>query len=49
MIIFHGFNAFCFPFCSYTLEFDDDEEDGSLPQRMVPCNQVVALPDGHRQ
>ncbi|TMX04098.1 SAGA-associated factor 29 homolog A isoform X1 [Solanum lycopersicum] len=33
----------------YTLEFDDDEEDGSLPQRMVPCNQVVALPDGHRQ
>ncbi|KAJ8546386.1 hypothetical protein K7X08_018969 [Anisodus acutangulus] len=33
----------------YTLEFDDDEEDGSLPQRLVPFNQVVALPDGHRQ
>ncbi|XP_062151496.1 SAGA-associated factor 29 homolog B-like isoform X2 [Alnus glutinosa] len=34
---------------NYLLEFDDDEEDGSLPQRTVPFHKVVALPDGHRQ
>ncbi|KAK6913057.1 SGF29 tudor-like domain [Dillenia turbinata] len=33
----------------YLLEFDDDEEDGSLPQRAVPFHKVVALPEGHRQ
>ncbi|XP_062215249.1 SAGA-associated factor 29 homolog A isoform X3 [Phragmites australis] len=33
----------------YMLEFDDDEEDGSLPQRAVPFYRVVALPEGHRQ
>jgi len=33
----------------YILEFDDDEEDGSLPQRAVPFYRVVALPEGHRQ
>ncbi|XP_021813981.1 uncharacterized protein LOC110756797 isoform X4 [Prunus avium] len=33
----------------YLLEFDDDEEDGALPQRVVPFHKVVALPDGHRQ
>lgn len=33
----------------YILEFDDDEEDGSLPQRSVPFHRVVALPEGHRQ
>ncbi|XP_057983018.1 SAGA-associated factor 29 homolog A isoform X2 [Malania oleifera] len=33
----------------YLLEFDDDEEDGSLPQRTVSFNKVVALPEGHRQ
>ncbi|KAJ3671710.1 hypothetical protein LUZ60_007789 [Juncus effusus] len=33
----------------YMLEFDDDEEDGSLPQRSVPFYRVVALPEGHRQ
>ncbi|MED6158764.1 SAGA-associated factor 29 B [Stylosanthes scabra] len=33
----------------YVLEFDDDEEDGSLPQRTVPFHKVVALPEGHRQ
>ncbi|XP_034708073.1 SAGA-associated factor 29 homolog A-like isoform X1 [Vitis riparia] len=33
----------------YVLEFDDDEEDGSLPQRVVPFHKVVALPEGHRQ
>ncbi|XP_028778622.1 SAGA-associated factor 29 homolog A-like isoform X2 [Neltuma alba] len=33
----------------YLLEFDDDEEDGSLPQRIVPFHKVVPLPDGHRQ
>ncbi|XP_020227699.1 SAGA-associated factor 29 homolog B isoform X6 [Cajanus cajan] len=33
----------------YVLEFDDDEEDGSLPQRTVPFHKVVPLPDGHRQ
>ncbi|KAL2505239.1 SGF29 tudor-like domain [Abeliophyllum distichum] len=34
----------------YLLEFDDDhEEDGSLPQRLVPFHRVVALPEGHRQ
>jgi len=36
-------------FDSYILEFDDDEEDGSLPQRAVPFYRVVALPEGHRQ
>ncbi|KAJ4959770.1 hypothetical protein NE237_019680 [Protea cynaroides] len=33
----------------YLLEFDDDEEDGSLPQRTVPFHRVVPLPEGHRQ
>lgn len=33
----------------YVLEFDDDEEDGSLPRRVVPFHRVVALPEGHRQ
>ncbi|XP_059452230.1 SAGA-associated factor 29 homolog A isoform X1 [Corylus avellana] len=33
----------------YILEFDDDEEEGALPQRVVPFHKVVALPDGHRQ
>lgn len=33
----------------YSLEFDDDEEDGSLPQRNVPFYRVVTLPEGHRQ
>ncbi|KAL6007265.1 hypothetical protein ACLOJK_032761 [Asimina triloba] len=33
---------------SYLLEFDDDEEDGSLPQRLVPFHRVVGLPEGHR-
>jgi SAGA-associated factor 29 len=33
----------------YALEFDDDEEDGSLPQRSVPFYKVVPLPEGHRQ
>ncbi|KAL6960317.1 SAGA-associated factor 29 B [Sarracenia purpurea var. burkii] len=34
----------------YVLEFDDDEEeDGSLPQRVVPFHRVVDLPEGHRQ
>jgi len=33
----------------YILEFDDDEEEGALPQRIVPFHKVVALPDGHRQ
>ncbi|XP_074370986.1 SAGA-associated factor 29 homolog A-like [Apium graveolens] len=33
----------------YILEFDDDEEDGSLPQRSVPFHKVVALPEGHGQ
>ncbi|CAD5324304.1 unnamed protein product [Arabidopsis thaliana] len=32
----------------YLLEFDDDEEDGALPQRTVPFHKVVALPEGHR-
>ncbi|KAE8707631.1 hypothetical protein F3Y22_tig00110378pilonHSYRG00024 [Hibiscus syriacus] len=32
----------------YLLEFDDDEEDGALPQKMVPFRKVVPLP-GHRQ
>lgn len=38
-----------FSFDSYILEFDDDEEDGALPQRAVPFYRVVALPEGHRQ
>uniref|UniRef100_A0A2N9I9E8 SGF29 C-terminal domain-containing protein n=1 Tax=Fagus sylvatica TaxID=28930 RepID=A0A2N9I9E8_FAGSY len=33
----------------YLLEFDDDEENGSLPQRTVPFQKVVALPDEPRQ
>ncbi|GMI68373.1 SaGa associated Factor 29 a [Hibiscus trionum] len=33
----------------YLLEFDDDEEDGALPQRSVPFHKVVPLPEGHRQ
>lgn len=41
---------FVFWLCiSYILEFDDDEEDGSLPQRSVPFHKVVALPEGHGQ
>lgn len=39
----------CFWLGSYILEFDDDEEEGALPQRIVPFHKVVALPDGHRQ
>ncbi|KAK9036103.1 hypothetical protein V6N11_078120 [Hibiscus sabdariffa] len=34
---------------TYLLEFDDDEEDGALPQRTVPFHKVVPLPEGHRQ
>ncbi|KAF9666339.1 hypothetical protein SADUNF_Sadunf16G0219300 [Salix dunnii] len=34
---------------NYLLEFDDDEEDGALPQRTVPFHKVVPLPEGHRQ
>lgn len=33
----------------YLLEFDDDEEDGTMPQRNVPFYNVVPLPEGHRQ
>ncbi|KAK1608082.1 hypothetical protein QYE76_031755 [Lolium multiflorum] len=33
----------------YHLLFDDDEEDGNLPERAVPFYRVVALPEGHRQ
>ncbi|KAJ8750289.1 hypothetical protein K2173_014204 [Erythroxylum novogranatense] len=33
----------------YLLEFDDDEEDGTLPQRTVSFHRVVSLPNGHRQ
>ncbi|WCJ21186.1 SGF29 tudor-like domain [Euphorbia peplus] len=33
----------------YLLEFDDDEEDGALPQRAVPFYNVVPLPENHRQ
>ncbi|XP_052490015.1 SAGA-associated factor 29 homolog A [Gossypium raimondii] len=33
----------------YLLEFDDDEEDGVLPQRTVPFHKVVPLPEWHRQ
>ncbi|XP_030530861.1 SAGA-associated factor 29 homolog A isoform X2 [Rhodamnia argentea] len=33
----------------YLLEFDDDEEDGAMPQRNVPFYNVVPLPEGHRQ
>jgi len=40
---------FCGDWNSYVLEFDDDEEDGSLPQRTVPFHKVVLLPEGHRQ
>ncbi|XP_031260138.1 SAGA-associated factor 29 homolog A isoform X6 [Pistacia vera] len=29
----------------YLLEFDDDEEDGALPQRTVPFHRVVAWPE----
>lgn len=43
------FYDYYFSFDSYILEFDDDEEDGSLPQRAVPFYRVVALPEGHRQ
>ena len=34
---------------SYLLEFDDDEENGALPQRTVPFQKVVALPEEPRQ
>ncbi|MBA0802088.1 hypothetical protein Gohar_012417, partial [Gossypium harknessii] len=37
------------PVFMYLLEFDDDEEDGALPQRTVPFHKVVQLPEGHRQ
>ncbi|KMZ57307.1 SGF29 tudor-like domain [Zostera marina] len=33
----------------YLLEFEDDEENGAMPQRIVPFFRVVALPEGHRQ
>ncbi|CAH2080074.1 unnamed protein product [Thlaspi arvense] len=33
----------------YLLEFDDDEEDGALPQRTVPFHRVVALPEDRRR
>ncbi|XP_058180264.1 SAGA-associated factor 29 homolog A-like [Rhododendron vialii] len=34
----------------YVLVFDDDEdEDGSLPQRVVPFHRVVGLPEGRGQ
>ncbi|XP_042062513.1 SAGA-associated factor 29 homolog A-like isoform X1 [Salvia splendens] len=33
----------------YVVQFEDDEEDGSLPKRLVPFHRVVALPDGCRQ
>ncbi|XP_022750537.1 uncharacterized protein LOC111299559 [Durio zibethinus] len=33
----------------YLLEFDDDEEDGALPQRTVPFHKVLPLPEGYRQ
>ncbi|XP_030447526.2 SAGA-associated factor 29 homolog A-like isoform X1 [Syzygium oleosum] len=33
----------------YVLEFDDDEEDGAMPQRTVRFFHVVPLPEGHRQ
>ncbi|KAL1564244.1 SAGA-associated factor 29 A, variant 2 [Salvia divinorum] len=33
----------------YVVQFEDDEEDGSLPKRVVPFHRVVALPDGCRQ
>lgn len=37
--------------CSYSLEFDGDEEEGrvGLPTKTVPFNNVVQLPSGHRQ
>eukprot|EP00899_Mesostigma_viride_P028335 jgi/Mesvir1/8687/Mv02625-RA.1 len=36
---------------AYSLEFDDDEEDGvdGLPQRAIPFKYVVGLPSDHRQ
>ncbi|KAI8017861.1 hypothetical protein LOK49_LG04G03599 [Camellia lanceoleosa] len=35
---------------SYVLKFDDDEEeDRSLPQRIVPFHRIVGLPEGHHQ
>jgi hypothetical protein len=39
-----------FPY-SYLLEFDGDEEEGTdgLPKRQVSFDNVVQLPDGHRQ
>ncbi|GFQ07687.1 saga-associated factor 29 homolog [Phtheirospermum japonicum] len=33
----------------YVLEFDDDEEEGTLPRRLVPFHKVVPLPEGYRQ
>ena len=33
----------------YLLEFDDDEENGSLPKRTVPFQKVVPLPEESRQ
>ncbi|KAK7852546.1 saga-associated factor 29 like protein b [Quercus suber] len=33
----------------YLLEFDDDEENGSLPKRIVPFQKVVPLPEESRQ
>ncbi|CAA6659555.1 unnamed protein product [Spirodela intermedia] len=47
MIILLGYD---FSSRIYLLEFDDDEEeDGSLPQRNVPFYRVVPFPEGHRQ
>ncbi|KAL6554537.1 SAGA-associated factor 29 B [Orobanche hederae] len=31
----------------YVWEFDDDEEGGFLPQRLVPLHRVVLLPEGY--
>lgn len=49
VIIIFFYIMLLFPLDRYLLEFDDDEEDGALPQRAVPFYNVVALPDGHRQ
>ncbi|KAH7852765.1 hypothetical protein Vadar_028996 [Vaccinium darrowii] len=47
----HLFSLFYLDFCTfYVLEFDDDEDDdGSLPQRVVPFHWVVGLPEGRCQ
>ncbi|KZV15149.1 hypothetical protein F511_30235 [Dorcoceras hygrometricum] len=48
-VIFEVLKFLCGSLNSYVLEFDDDEEDGSLPQRSVPFHRVVPLPEGYRQ